>query len=171
MAVFRAEEVTKVFGNGLRANDGLTLRVDPEEVFGLLGPNGAGESTFVKQVIGLLRPTSGEHPPRGRRPRDEPRPPAVLLPAAGATADRCVQGPRGHRTHRQDPRRPRALVRERASTSIEALDIGAWSATLGVKLSGGVKRLVGFATNAPRSGRRPDARACRPSLRRHRGFG
>ena len=56
---FRAEGVTKVFNGSLRANDEITLQVEPGEVYGLLGPNGAGKSTLVKQVIGLLKPTEG----------------------------------------------------------------------------------------------------------------
>ena len=46
--------------NGVRANDGISLHVAPGEVYGLLGPNGAGKTTLVKQVIGLLKPTSGQ---------------------------------------------------------------------------------------------------------------
>jgi ABC-2 type transport system ATP-binding protein len=57
--IFRADNVTKVYSNGVRANDGLTLHVEPGEVYGLLGPNGAGKTTLVKQIIGLLAPTSG----------------------------------------------------------------------------------------------------------------
>lgn len=56
---FHARQITKVFGD-LRANDGITLQVRPGEVYGLLGPNGAGKTTLVKQIIGLLKPTSGE---------------------------------------------------------------------------------------------------------------
>ena len=56
---FRAEGVTKVYANGIRANDEISLHVAPGEVYGLLGPNGAGKTTLVKQVIGLLKPTSG----------------------------------------------------------------------------------------------------------------
>jgi ABC-type multidrug transport system ATPase subunit len=56
---FRAEGVTKIYGGTLRANDAITLSVAPGEVYGLLGPNGAGKTTLVKQVIGLLKPTSG----------------------------------------------------------------------------------------------------------------
>jgi ABC-2 type transport system ATP-binding protein len=49
-----------VYAEGkVRANDGITLRVEPGEVYGLLGPNGAGKSTLVRQVIGLLKPTEG----------------------------------------------------------------------------------------------------------------
>src|SRR5262249_56424972 len=40
---FHATGVTKVYAEGrVRANDGITLRVEPGEVYGLLGPNGAG---------------------------------------------------------------------------------------------------------------------------------
>ena len=57
---FRAVDVTKTYNNGATfANDGVTIEVHPGEVYGLLGPNGAGKTTLVKQVIGLLKPTSG----------------------------------------------------------------------------------------------------------------
>jgi ABC-2 type transport system ATP-binding protein len=39
---FRAERVTKIYNGTLRANDDITLRVDPGEVYGLLGPTGLG---------------------------------------------------------------------------------------------------------------------------------
>lgn len=42
------------------ANDGITFTVQPGEAFGLLGPNGAGKSTLVRQLVGLLTPTSGD---------------------------------------------------------------------------------------------------------------
>ena len=55
----RVDEVTKIFDNEVRANDGLSLHVEPGEIYGLLGPNGAGKTTLVKQIIGLLKPDSG----------------------------------------------------------------------------------------------------------------
>lgn len=54
------QDLTKVFGAGeVVANDRLSLQVDTGAVFGLLGPNGAGKTTLVKQLVGLLKPTSG----------------------------------------------------------------------------------------------------------------
>jgi ABC-2 type transport system ATP-binding protein len=41
------------------ANENISFEVRPGEAFGLLGPNGAGKSTLVKQLVGLLTPTSG----------------------------------------------------------------------------------------------------------------
>jgi ABC-2 type transport system ATP-binding protein len=38
---------------------GLSMTVQPGEVFGFLGPNGAGKTTTVKLLLGLARPTSG----------------------------------------------------------------------------------------------------------------
>ncbi len=42
------------------ANDDISFSIEPGTTFGLLGPNGAGKTTLVKQLVGLLRPTSGE---------------------------------------------------------------------------------------------------------------
>jgi ABC-2 type transport system ATP-binding protein len=42
------------------ANDRLDFSVEAGEAFGLLGPNGAGKTTLVRQLVGLLQPTSGE---------------------------------------------------------------------------------------------------------------
>ena len=43
----------------INALDGLTLQVEPGEIFGLLGPNGAGKSTTVGVLTTRVRPTSG----------------------------------------------------------------------------------------------------------------
>src|ERR1700752_347603 len=42
------------------ALDGLSLEVQPGEIFGLLGPNGAGKSTTVGVLTTRVRPTSGQ---------------------------------------------------------------------------------------------------------------
>jgi ABC-2 type transport system ATP-binding protein len=50
--------VRKTYGD-LVAVDGLSLAVEPGEIFGLLGPNGAGKSTTVHLAVGLLPPDAG----------------------------------------------------------------------------------------------------------------
>ncbi len=60
---FRVDNLVKHFGT-VAANDGITLRVEPGEVYGLLGPNGAGKSTLVKQTIGLADRLPGLAAPR-----------------------------------------------------------------------------------------------------------
>jgi ABC-2 type transport system ATP-binding protein len=59
MPVIEISALTRRFGS-LTAVDGLTMSVEPGEVFGLLGPNGAGKSTAIKMLTTLLPPTSGE---------------------------------------------------------------------------------------------------------------
>jgi len=52
-------DLTKEYPNGTRANAGLSLTVREGEVVGVIGPNGAGKTTLIRQLLGLLRPTSG----------------------------------------------------------------------------------------------------------------
>ena len=144
---FRAEAVTKVYDGTNRANDQITLRVEPGEVYGLLGPNGAGKTTLVKQVIGLLKPTEGRitlGPYDLVADPDAARQLCSYLPQAQMPIDSFrVAG--GDRADRKDPRRRRGGRAPRTDALIEALDIGKWRKTMGQQLSGGVKRLVGFA--------------------------
>jgi ABC-2 type transport system ATP-binding protein len=38
----------------------LNLKVDEGEFFSLIGPNGSGKTTIIKNILGLLRPSSGD---------------------------------------------------------------------------------------------------------------
>ena len=53
-----AENLVKVFP-GVRALDGVTLRLQPGTVHALLGENGAGKSTLIKVLTGVYRPDGG----------------------------------------------------------------------------------------------------------------
>lgn len=52
-----AQDLTKHYGD-VRALDGLTVDVQPG-IIGFVGANGAGKTTFLRILLGLLRPTSG----------------------------------------------------------------------------------------------------------------
>lgn len=144
---FSTDGVTKTYDGGKTyPNRDVTLEVRPGEVYGLLGPNGAGKSTLVKQIIGLLKPTSGtitlgEHD---------------LVAAPGVARQLCsylpqapmpIESFRMHEAIRLTGRirgGNHADIARRSDELIEALQLGEWRDTLGTKLSGGVRRLVGY---------------------------
>ena len=57
-AAVEVENLAKVYG-GLRAVDGVTLRVGPGERRALIGPNGAGKTTLFHCVTGTQQASSG----------------------------------------------------------------------------------------------------------------
>jgi len=58
-AAIRITELRRRFGK-VQALDGLSLEVQPGEIYGFLGRNGAGKTTTLLVLMGLLRPDSGE---------------------------------------------------------------------------------------------------------------
>jgi len=54
----RIENLSKVYPNGVRALDGVSLTI-PRGLFGLLGPNGAGKSTLMRILATLQEADSG----------------------------------------------------------------------------------------------------------------
>jgi len=60
--------LTKRYGDGIVAVDGLDLSVRRGEVYGFLGPNGAGKTTTLRMLLGLVRPTSGSAVVLGETP-------------------------------------------------------------------------------------------------------
>ena len=57
--VIVAGNLTKCFGSHM-ALVYLNLRIKEGEIFGLLGLNGAGKTTFIRILLDLIRPTSGQ---------------------------------------------------------------------------------------------------------------
>ena len=58
--VVQMKKITKVYPNGVAANQGVDFNLRRGEIHALMGENGAGKSTLMKMLFGLEQPTSGE---------------------------------------------------------------------------------------------------------------
>lgn len=148
--VLEISRLTRRFG-AVVANDDVSLRVGPGEVVGLLGHNGAGKTTLVSQVVGLLRPDAGRITVAGvdavARPGEVRRRVALQpqghAPLDGLTLTKAITLAarlRGQST---------SQASEAARQLIADLDLQEWAEQRalpeGRGLSGGVRRLAGFA--------------------------
>jgi ABC-2 type transport system ATP-binding protein len=59
MHMINAQNVSKSYGN-IKALNNLSLNVTEGSVYALLGPNGSGKTTFVKSILGLVKPDGGD---------------------------------------------------------------------------------------------------------------
>jgi ABC-2 type transport system ATP-binding protein len=59
MPLISARDLTHTYPGGVTALRGLSLELEPG-IIGFVGANGAGKSTFIKILLGLLTPTSGD---------------------------------------------------------------------------------------------------------------
>src|SRR5687768_13164694 len=65
MPIVEIDNLTKDYEVGfwrkrkVRALDGLSLKVEPKQIFGFLGANGAGKTTTLKLLMRLIFPTAG----------------------------------------------------------------------------------------------------------------
>jgi ABC-type multidrug transport system ATPase subunit len=57
--MLQIDELTHVYGNGVKALDKVTLSI-PKGMYGLLGPNGAGKSSLMRAIATLQTPTEGQ---------------------------------------------------------------------------------------------------------------
>jgi ABC-type multidrug transport system ATPase subunit len=81
--------LSKRFRSGQVAVDAIDLAVPRGTVYGFLGPNGSGKTTTIRLLLGLVRPTAGEHRLLGAPMPDAAR---RVLPRVGA----LVEGPAFH---------------------------------------------------------------------------
>ena len=64
--ILEMRQISKVYGNGVYANQQVSLSVNKGEIHALVGENGAGKSTLRKILFGMEKPDQGEIVLEGR---------------------------------------------------------------------------------------------------------
>ncbi|MCL0039082.1 ABC transporter ATP-binding protein [Dehalococcoidia bacterium] len=141
---YRVEQLTKVYAKGPMANDKIDLEIAQGEIFGVFGPNGAGKTTLVRQMAGLLRPTSGSIFLFGH---DVVAKPAVVPHYVGYY-NQIVVGLNSHKFREalyitgRLRGQSKAEAQKQADGLIERFDVKELADRLVGKLSGGERRLA-----------------------------
>ncbi len=150
MPALEIQDLVKRYRNGTLANDGISLDIAEGEIYGLLGPNGSGKTTLVRQVLGLIRPTSGRVRLDGVDLVSDPgygRQRIGFLPQGQFQVDDVRVG-----EFIEGIARLRGLsasdARESTDRLVSRLDLSDFRKTSMRAASGGVKRLAAFAAAA-----------------------
>ena len=172
MTAIEVDDLTKTYGRGVRALDGLSFSAQPGTVFGLLGPNGAGKSTTIKILTTLSRPDSGRarvagidvlaDPARVRRTIGVVSQKPSFDPAATGRENLVLQGQIYDVTGRR--------LKRRVSELLERFDLTGAANRAARHYSGGMQRRLDIALgllhepevlflDEPTTGLDPEARA------------
>nr|WP_202535797.1 ABC transporter ATP-binding protein [Streptomyces sp. SID4919] len=140
--------MTKRYGRGQLAVDGLDLSVPEGSVFGFLGPNGSGKTTTIRMLMGLIEPTTGTAEVLGS---PMPRASRTVLPQVGA----LIEGPAlyGFLTGRDnlvrydsaDPTADPRTRRARVETALQRVGLTAAAGKKARAYSLGMKQRLGLA--------------------------
>lgn len=141
--------VVRTFRGGIRALDGLSLRVPAGVVYGLLGPNGAGKTTLIRVLATLLLPEAGSVRVAGLDVRADPGGVRARIGLAGQYA--AVDG---YLTGRENVEMvgllygfTRPAARRRAGAVLERMGLGAVADRQVRTYSGGLRRRLDLAAS------------------------
>jgi ABC-2 type transport system ATP-binding protein len=148
MVIYDIEHLTKRYPHqATPANDDLSLQIRQGEIFGLLGDNGAGKSTLVKQLVNLVRPTSGKLHFMGQPLHDNPlRVPQMVgyMPQDGLAFNSITLGEALYFTAHLRGLSRRDATQER-DRLLELWHIEKYRDRTPTQLSGGQRRLMQMA--------------------------
>jgi ABC-2 type transport system ATP-binding protein len=141
--MFALDALTKRYGRGTPAVDGVSFRCEPGTVTGFLGPNGAGKSTTLRMLTGLTPPTSGSATVGGVAYRDLPNPGRVV----GVMLDASAQ--HAGRTGRETVRLVASVLGVPAGRADAMLERVGLAGAAGRRVRGyslGMRQRLGIAT-------------------------
>ena len=146
MPALRAVGITKVFEDGFKALEDVSLAVEPGEFVTLLGPSGCGKTTLLKTVAGFYQPTEGRIEINGTDVTAAPperRDTAMCFQSYAlfphlSVADNIDFGPRQNRV-------PKDERLARLTALLRQVDLEAHRTKLPNKLSGGQQQRVALA--------------------------
>jgi ABC-2 type transport system ATP-binding protein len=58
-SIISVANLSKTYGSGFKALNGIDLEIRRGEIFALLGPNGAGKTTLISIICGIANPSQG----------------------------------------------------------------------------------------------------------------
>ncbi len=140
-----ADELTKVYPNGQRAADRVSLCCTGGEIVGVVGPNGAGKSTTLNMLATLLEPTSGSGSVWGIPLEDVDR----VRPKLGVALQRAGLDPlmtaAEHFEVQAALYRLDRSWRAKAAALVERFELGPYVDRLVGQYSGGIQRRLALA--------------------------
>jgi ABC-2 type transport system ATP-binding protein len=146
-SVIEVENLTKSYGRGKPAVDGITFSVEPGELFGFLGPNGAGKTTTIRILATLLAATSGTARVAGFDVRSNPADVRRRLGLAmqTPTLDAFATGRENIELIGRMHRVSRAELKRRTDELLELMGLTEVARKLAGTYSGGMRRRLDLA--------------------------
>ncbi|HHY38663.1 MAG TPA: ATP-binding cassette domain-containing protein [Clostridia bacterium] len=141
------DNLSKTYGMGIKAVDGVSFSVAAGEIFGFLGPNGAGKSTTIMMLTTLIRPTSGTAKVMGI---DVVRDPQGVRKTIGYVSqdiavDENLTGRENLRLQAEFYHVPRSQIGERIREVLKMVDLEDRADDLVSSYSGGMRKRLDIA--------------------------
>jgi len=144
-AVF-IENLRKSYG-AVEAVRGVSLQIEPGEIFGLLGPNGAGKTTTIRCLCTLSTPDSGRIEVAGDSVLDNPRLARQRLGyvAQEVALDKVLTGRELLQLQAALYHLPKARATERIAQVVALLGLSDWADQRTGTYSGGIRKRLDLA--------------------------